>query len=107
MKKQFKTAVKSVDFNTIPIDELVDEYARLKAEADDIEKKLDAAKKRFAREGAGSYDGNIIRAVVCEMPGRETVDTKGLIAFLKVSANTLTNFTKRGNPFYSIKLVGR
>ena len=107
MKPKFKMAKTTVDIASVELDILVDEFARIKAEIAELQKQEEIAKHRLIHEGAGTYHGKLHNIVLTEMPGRKTLDTKALCAFLKVSPNVEQQFTKVGNPFYQLKVTGR
>lgn len=97
MKKKMFTKSQS------PVDALAEVLAR-KAELEKEEKEL---KARLIESGNSTVEGKLFKANVMLMPGRETLDVKALLAFLKVGADVAKRFTNVGNPFYTVRVVSR
>ena len=88
-------------------EDVVDRLMEVLAEKVELEKEEKALKQSLIDSGLATAEGTLSKASIMRMPGRKTVDVKALTTFLKTPSSVIEQFTKVGNPFYTVKIMGK
>lgn len=86
---------------------LVDEYAQIKAQLAELGKREAQIKKELIALGDKEIEGATHKVTLSLVQGRETTDVKALYEFLHIGADIVAQFTKRGDPYYTLRVYGR
>lgn len=86
---------------------LVDQYAILKAQADEIAEEMTTIKGQLVAAGVSPIEGGTHRATVSLTAGRVTIDWKAIAERFEPSRQLITAHTTKGADFYTLRVTAR
>ena len=94
----------TVKTSRISMSDLVDNYAELHAQINDLTEKANALKAELIASGEKQIKGSFIKATISVSAPRVTVDYKGIVAELAPPEPLIQAHTKVGTPVASVRL---
>ena len=88
-------------------EQAVDLLAEVLAEKAELEKLEKELKLHLISSDLKNVEGTLHKATITLMPGRESLDRKGLFDFLKVPTQVVARFTRHGDPFYTVRIFSK
>jgi hypothetical protein len=95
------------DIEMINMTDLVDNYADLHAQINELTAKAEALKAELIATGEKQVRGTFVKATISVSAPRVTVDYKGLVAELAPPEPLIQAHTKVGAPVTSVRLYAR